>query len=83
MPRVTNERLVSYAKMIALNHEEEFAEVKRRIDEKLLERFRKGDAVTREAVAALMNANDIFMSELRVIISESIDQDSKNWLAPE
>ena len=74
---VSKDRLVSYAKMIALNHPEEYAEIKRRIDAKLLERFRKGDAATRDAIAAIMNADEIFMGELRGIIAESVDLDKE------
>ena len=73
---VSNERLVSYAKMIALNHDEEFVEIKRRIDTKLLDRFRKCNCDDdRKAVADIMNAEDIFFSELRIIIGESVQQE--------
>jgi len=72
---MTNDRLVSYAKMIALNHEEEYEEVRRRIDIKLLDRFRRGDKLMRESVAAIMNAEDIFLAELRILIAESVEQD--------
>jgi len=72
---MTNDRLVSYAKMIALNHEEEYEEVRRRIDIKLLDKFRRGDKLMRESVAAIMNAEDIFLAELRILIAESVEQD--------
>ncbi|RKZ81646.1 MAG: hypothetical protein DRQ39_11625 [Gammaproteobacteria bacterium] len=72
---MTNDRLVSYAKMIALNHEEEYEEVRRRIDIKLLDRFRRGDKLMRESVAAIINAEDIFLAELRILIAESVEQD--------
>ena len=72
---MTNDRLVSYAKMIALNHEEEYEEVRRRIDVKLLDRFRRGDKLMRESVAAIINAEDIFLAELRILIAESVEQD--------
>ena len=72
---MTNDRLVSYAKMIVLNHEEEYEEVRRRIDIKLLDRFRRGDKLMRESVAAIMNAEDIFLAELRILIAESVEQD--------
>ena len=72
---MNNDRLVSYAKMIALNHPEEYEEVKRRIDVKMLERFRRGDKETREAIANIMNADEIFMSELRSIIANDIKPD--------
>ena len=72
---MNNDRLVSYAKMIALNHPEEYEEVKRRIDAKMLERFRRGDKETREAIANIMNADEIFMSELRLIIANDIKPD--------
>ena len=69
---VSNERLLSYAKMIVLNHEEEYEAVKRRIDNKLLGRFRvSGSAEGRAAIADLMNAQDIFMCELKIIVAES------------
>ena len=72
---MTNDRLVSYAKMIVLNHEEEYEEVRRRIDIKLLDRFRRGDKLMRESVAAIINAEDIFLAELRILIAESVEQD--------
>lgn len=66
-----NDKLLSYAKMIILNHEDEYEEVKRRIDAKMLQRFRTGSDDMKRAVSALMNADDIFMSELRGIIAEA------------
>lgn len=69
---VSNDRLLSYAKMIVLNHDEEYNEVKRRIDTKMLDRFRKcGSDEDRKTIADIMNAMDIFTSELRVIVAEN------------
>lgn len=68
---MTNEKLVSYAKMVVTNHEGEREEVKRRIAFKLLEKFRSGNDEMKRAVSAIMNAEDILFSELNIIIAES------------
>ena len=71
-----NKQLEAYAKTI-IKHEEEHEEVKRRIAAKLLDRFRRGDSVMRDSVAAIINAEDIFQTELRIIIAENqIQEDS-------
>lgn len=65
-------QLENYAKLI-LKHEEEYEEVKRRIATKMLNRFRLGDDKTKRVVADIMNADEIFMSELKAIIAENIE----------
>jgi len=61
--------LKNYAETI-LNDEKSHAEVQTRIHLKMLRAFRAGDRDKRDTISDMMNATDLFMAELRVILSE-------------
>jgi len=69
---VSKERLLTFSKMVLLNHEAEIQAINDRIDFKLLKRFQAGDEKKREVIAALMNNRDILFAEMREIIAESV-----------
>ncbi len=51
-------------------------EIQRRIAEKMLKKFRTGNAEMREQINAIMDADVAFLSELRAILAENQEVDN-------